>query len=278
MSLFKKCFARIERAIEHSNNISSIWNDTDISEFLETEVHVDGDGNGNIWLREISSVLPQAIEMELGELLYQLRAALDGAVYACAVHDSGIDPPPRPSSIEFPICEQREDWKKQSRKIAALNLGRQRFIELMQPFEEPDLEPALRIANFNRALRHLNDLARLDRHRKMHTLCTAVVALQPLFRLPPGVEVKALCVCETGNLSREPLATFTLTGWSPEMTVSANPNVDLNLSLQELEPPCFRNDYLPDRLKSMVFARRMMIATLETNKWKEPEGRTLMVG
>jgi hypothetical protein len=216
--------------------------------------------------------------MELGEFLYQLRAALDGAIYACAVQDSGADPPPRVSSLEFPICEKKEDWKKQTRKIAALNLGRQRFIELMQPFEEPDIEPALRIGNFNRALRHLNDLARLDRHRKLHGLCTAVVALKPLLRLPPGVSLHEMRVCETGNLTGESLATFVLSGWKTGMTISANPNVDLNISLQEIEPPCFSNDYLSDRLKSMVFATRMMISTLKNNKWKEPEGRTLIVG
>ena len=62
------------------------------------------------------------------------------------------------------------------------------------------------------------------------------------------------------------------------MMISANPNVDLNLSLRELEPPCFTNDHLPDRLESMVFATRMITATLKSNKWKEPEGRTLLVG
>jgi hypothetical protein len=85
-------------------------------------------------------------------------------------------------------------------------------------------------------------------------------------------------VCETGNLTGESLATFVLSGWKTGMTISANPNVDLNISLQEIEPPCFSNDYLSDRLKSMVFATRMMISTLKNNKWKEPEGRTLIVG
>ena len=113
------------------------------------------------------------MELELGGYLYQLRAALDGAIYASAIEDTGSDPPPKASSMKFPICEQRKDWNSQSRKIASLNQGRKPFIELMQPFEEPKLEPKLRIGNFNRCLRFLNELARIDRRRRLHTFVAA---------------------------------------------------------------------------------------------------------
>jgi hypothetical protein len=270
MDLFSKCYARIERAIEHSNRMAELWNGARLRRLVDFRVEVDRQGRGTMWLDENSLEIPLELELELGEFLYQLRAALDGSVYACAIEDSGTDPPPNISTIEFPICAKRGDWRGQARKIAALNAGRRRFIELMQPFEEPDLSPELRIGNFNRSLRFLNDLARIDRHRTLHSWCTAVVKLKPLLRLPEGVKLKEMKLCHVGNLEGGPLATFVLTGWKPMLKISANPNVDLNISIRESEPPCFSNDYLSERLRSMVRSTRLIILALQKNKWKDP--------
>lgn len=271
MTLFSKCYARIDRAIEHSNRMAELWNETRLRNMVEFRVEVDYKGCGAMWLEEVSSDLPLELELELGEFLYQLRAALDGAVYACAIEDSSVNPPPNASTIEFPICAKEDEWKRQSRKVASLNAGRRRFIELMQPFAEPDLSPELRICNYNRSLRFLNDLARVDRHRTLHSLCTAVAGAQPLLRLPKSVKLLNLKTCKVGNLNGEPLATFELGGWHSGLQISANPNVDLNISLREIEPPCFDNDYLSERLRSMVYSTRMIIAALENNRWIEPE-------
>ena len=271
MNLFSKCNARIDRAIEHSNRMAELWNDARLRNMVEFRVEVDHKGCGTMWLEEISSDLPLELELELGEFLYQLRAALDGAVYACAIQDSSANPPPDASRIEFPICTKEDEWRRQSKKVAALNSGRRRFIGLMQPFAEPDLSPELRICSYNRSLRFLNDLARMDRHRTLHSLCTAVAGAKPLLRLPKGVKLLKLKTCEVGNLDGEPLATFELGGWQPGLQISANPNVDLNISIREIEPPCFDNDYLSERLQSMVYSTRMIITALENNRWIEPE-------
>jgi hypothetical protein len=182
--LFAKCYARIERSVAHSNQMSEIWNGIAAEEVSEFEVTVSDDGRGSLWLHPKLRAWPQGMELELGEYLYQLRAALDGAVYASAIEDSGSNPPPNPSGTEFPICKDRKEWNGKARKIACLNPGRQRFIQLMQPFEEPVIECQYRIANFNRSLRFLNDLARLDRHRRLHTFCTSVKRSQPQLRYP----------------------------------------------------------------------------------------------
>jgi hypothetical protein len=155
--------------------MAELWNDARLRNMVEFRVEVDYKGCGTMWLKEISSDLPLELELELGEFLYQLRAALDGAVYACAIEDSSANPPPEASRIEFPICAREDEWRRQSRKVGALNAGRRRFIGLMQPFAEPDLSPELRICNYNRSLRFLNDLARMDRHRTLHSKVVPVV-------------------------------------------------------------------------------------------------------
>jgi hypothetical protein len=263
--LFSKCRARIDRAVYHANQVANAWNNLDVLHLLQVEAFVKDDGTGVLDVNQIEP-LPEIVELELGEFLYQLRAALDGSVYASAIQDSGQNPPRKPSSIEFPICEKKEDWSTQSRKIAQLNAGRQRFIELTQPFAEPALEDSLRILNSNRCLRFLNELARIDRHRRLHTLVTAVSLERPLFELPEGVRLENLEVRPMSSLQGS-VAHFSLEGWQRGMKLLANPNADIDLSLEGIDPPCHSNDTFPHRLEAIIQNVRIIISLLEKNQW-----------
>lgn len=266
--LFSKCYARIDRAALHAKRISEIWNEIPVEDLSRFVVDVDDDGKGSLSLDPIPTAIPDEIQFELGYFLYQLRAALDGAIYASAIEDTGLNPPPKPSSTEFPVCEERKEWKNQLRKIASLNDGRTRFIALMQPFEEPELEPKYRIANFNRCLRLLNEWARLDRHRFPHTFTTFATKVAPQFRCPDGVSLLSLEVSKPAEIGMGPIARFSLTGWKAGMNLEANPRADLDLSIKGMEPPCHPNDSFPNRLRSMLTAVRMIIQPIENNAWK----------
>jgi hypothetical protein len=275
--LFSKCRTRIDRAVHHANQVANTWNSLDVVRLLEVTVFVKDDGTGVLDVNQIK-LLPEIVELELGEFLYQLRAALDGSVYASAIQDSGQNPPHKPSSIEFPICEKKEEWSTQSRKIAQLNAGRRRFIELTQPFAEPPLENSLRILNSNRCLRFLNELARIDRHRRLHTLVAAISLDRPLFVLPDGVQLENLEVRPMSSLEG-PVAHFSLGGWQRGMKLSANPNADIDLGLEGLAPPCHSNDTFPHRLKSIIQNVRIVVSLLEKNewlrKWRDPSSQEL---
>ena len=82
--LFSKCHARIGRAVHHSNEAAEIWNGLDIMHLLAVTLFVRDDGTGTLDVDQVEP-LPENLELELGEFLYQLRAALDGAVYASAI-------------------------------------------------------------------------------------------------------------------------------------------------------------------------------------------------
>jgi hypothetical protein len=266
--LFAKCHARIGRAVHHSNETAEIWNDLDIMHLLAVTLFVRDDGTGTLDVDQVEP-LPENLELELGEFLYQLRAALDGAVYASAIQDSGQNPPPKTSSIEFPICERKEEWAKQSRKIALLNAGRQRFIEVTQPFAEPLLEASLLVLNSNRSLRFLNELARIDRHRRLHTLIAGISMDQPLFELPEGTQLEKLEVRPMSS-TEGPAARFSLSGWQRGMKLFANPLADIDLWLDGLAAPCHPNDTLPHRLQAITMNVRMIVSFLEKNEWLTP--------
>lgn len=263
--LFSKCHTRIARAVHHSNETAKIWNGLDIMHLLAVTLFVRDDGTGTLDVDQVEP-LPENLELELGEFLYQLRAALDGAVYASAIQDSGQNPPPKASSIEFPICERKDEWARQSRKIALLNPGRRRFIEVTQPFAEPSLEASLLVLNSNRCLRFLNELARIDRHRRLHTLVAGISMDRPLFELPEGTQLQKLEVRPMSS-SEGPAARFSLTGWRRGMKLFANPLADIDLWLEGLAAPCHANDTLPHRLQSITMNVRMIVGFLEKNEW-----------
>lgn len=78
--LFAKCFTRIDRAVQHSNEVADAWNNFDVGGLHGVSLSIESDGTGELNVRQLEP-LPQALEVSLGEYLYQLRAALDGAVY-----------------------------------------------------------------------------------------------------------------------------------------------------------------------------------------------------
>jgi hypothetical protein len=206
--LFSKCHARIGRAVHHSNEAAEIWNGLDIMHLLAVTLFVRDDGTGTLDVDQVEP-LPENLELELGEFLYQLRAALDGAVYASAIQDSGQNPPPKTSSIEFPICERKEEWAKQSRKIALLNAGRRRFIEVTQPFAEPPLEASLLVLNSNRCLQVLKRTSS-DRQASAPAYPHRRISMdRPLFELPQGTRLEKLEVRPMSS-SEGPAARFSL--------------------------------------------------------------------
>jgi len=82
-----------------------------------------------------------------GEMLYQLRAALDGSVYQAAIIESGQDPPPNENRLEFPICVSAAEFHKSAWKIAPLSKQCRDFIESIQPYNAPELAAPLVVLN-----------------------------------------------------------------------------------------------------------------------------------
>lgn len=226
-------------------------------------VYVDRNGAGRIKVEQTKDI-PTSIGLDLGEFLYQLRAALDGAVYAAAILDSGQDPPPNEKNLEFPICDSPTKFANASRKIEPLAEQRRAIIETVQPYNAPDLEPNQIPYNFNLALGILNDWARKDRHRRLHVVGSWGSQSSPKLRLPRGVTLKNLAVSTSGFLCDErEVATFQLSGWSGELKVEANPDLMIDIAVDEDPPPRSDNDTLGLRLKAMHKAVAWVVGGIE---------------
>lgn len=258
--LFNDCRSRIARAEAHRDALRASWNSMIEDKSFEPVVNVDRDGRGCIRVLPSEDAVLDHFAFEFGEFLYQLRAALDGSIYAAAVYQTGQNPPPDQEKLQFPIYDSREQFQRAERCIKPLSDKCKAFIESVQPYNASEYPHD----NANRTLGILNDWARKDRHRKLHLIGTWASDASPKLWVPAGCSVSTLETIPDGFLDDEGIiAKFTLTGYTDEMKIQANPDLMLDIAIDEPPPPCADDDMLPDRIEAMLFHTKRAVGFLE---------------
>ena len=111
----------------------------------------------------------------IGDVLFDLRCALDHLVYQLHRHELG-DPLPEKAekSSAFPICDSRKDWTGHKRRIAQLADSDKTRIEWFQPFQRQLGDDEHHPVTWTRYwLGKLNSLHNLDKHRRLHVVAAA---------------------------------------------------------------------------------------------------------
>jgi len=261
---FDGCWRRIERAHAHRVAFAEMWERFVKEDAYTPSVYMYSDGTGSIRVSPIYQSFPDQFSLELGEMLYHFRAALDGSVYAAAIVETKHDPPPDEEHLEFPICTDKRHFEKSGRKIAPLSDELKAFIKAVQPCNTPPLKKNEEVFNFNRCLGILNDWARIDRHRQLHVIGSWASNISPRLRLPPGVTPIEMNIFEGGLLeNNNEIATFRLDGFIPGMKIEANPNLSIDVTVHEVPAPCADTDTLGNRLLAMEVAVRTITGKLQ---------------
>lgn len=244
--------ARLKRAEVHRREFGKVWN-----AFLQGEepyypiVTVDDQGEGTIFIRADESFPGEQLSLHFGEMLYQLRAALDSLVYEVAALDSGSEPPPNEEHLEFLIRDSAEKFNNAAWKIAPLSELHRGMIESVQPYDIEDRGQGEELVA--RVLRELNDLARKDRHRGLRVITAWVANKNPSVEtLPPGCSLEWLTATEDGLLKEEgEVASFKIRGWLPDYELEANPNCSIDVAVEDAPPPTSDEDTLFHRTRVM---------------------------
>jgi hypothetical protein len=264
---FFDCRKRIERANYHREAIAQLWNKVCNMDSYAPLLNMNDDGTGSIRVRPVyDTQTMDEIRFHLGEFLYQLRAALDGCVYQSAIIDSGCNPPPNESTLEFPICTKGREFKsKRNRaKIAPLAQERRNIIEEVQPYRTPKVAPEELVREASRSLGILNDWARKDRHRTLHVVGSWPSNAEPLFDVEPGLKVRNVKVKSGAILEEEEeIATFRVVGYRRGMKVRANPNCSIDIAVDEEPRPCADNDIFGLRMFAMSKTCEVIIEWFE---------------
>jgi hypothetical protein len=169
---------------------------------------------------------PLVLAIALGEYFYNLRAALDGAVYDAAVADTGKEPPPKPERLQFPVAVTREMFRRSLAQIEPLSIDNKRLIEASQPYRGP--EPR------GTALYWVNEMARKDRHRHLHLLGAWLLEANIAVDAPAASRVVFEHLDPRGFVRDSAVVgRFRITPYSPGDSVRANPNASLDFEIEQ---------------------------------------------
>mgnify|MGYP001593026434 CR=1 FL=1 len=127
------------------------------------------------WVTRITvrHAIPAYWSLIVGDVLHNLRSALDNLAYALVEKESG--PPPKPTHVQFPIFDAPDDFKaKRKRYLAGMNARAVAVIEGLQPFNRPDRK-------WHSLLSLLNHLSKIDKHR--HIIVTTMAGAMTNIRV-----------------------------------------------------------------------------------------------
>lgn len=231
-------------------------------------VAVDPHGEGVITVEPID--FPgEELALELGEFLYQLRAALDSLVYDTAVIVSGEDPPPNAEDLEFPIRASEAGFKNAAAKIAPLADHHRIWIEDIQPYRAEYETEGLQFSA--KALDAINDLARKDRHRGLRLVASWGSQKNPQFDLPDGCTLEWVRVTDDGLFEGEgEIARFKLANWKPGSEMHANPNFMIDVTVEDAPPPVDDEDTLFLRTRGWIVVVSALIEGFENSLDGDP--------
>ncbi len=118
----------------HAEALAKIWNGLDTNKTYTARVECNDDGTGEIYISPTNTDWLSPFSIEFGEMLYQLRAALDSCIYDCAVLQLRQNPPPKQNSLNFPICPTPDGFKKFTKRLPPLSYQVRTFLESVQPY------------------------------------------------------------------------------------------------------------------------------------------------
>ena len=181
---------------------------------------MEDDGTGSL-TNEVEEQPPSTLAIIVGEYFYNLRAALDGAVYDAAIADTGQDPPPDADRLQFPVAATRKAFGASRPQIAPLSVENKRSIESCQPYRSD--EPR------GTALFWVNEMARKDRHRQLHLLGAWLVEAKIEIKAPPGAAVVFENLDPRGFIrDARTVARFRVSPYSRNQKVQADPDAALD--------------------------------------------------
>ena len=116
--------------------------------------------------------------------VHNLRCALDHLIYAIAVHESGIDPPPDERNLMFPIADVPQSFLDSAYRIKSLSSPVRAAIESVQPYNRSHatLPPLLGV---------LRDLENTDKHRLSNRNASFALRFSGAYLLSPNSWIAA---------------------------------------------------------------------------------------
>ncbi|WP_163573075.1 hypothetical protein [Fodinicola feengrottensis] len=251
---FAACWDRLDRADKHRYSLVEVWNEyIDTSPFDFTFEH-QGDGVHILQACQ-SRPIPVAFALELGEWLYNLRACLDYTVWAACAHVTGRLPPPDEGILQFPAYDTPKAWNNNIHRLKHLDEPHRDMLLKMQPFNNTSGASVIAV---------INELARIDRHRRLTISTTYLAEMEPVVSVPQGCEVKLQWGQRLLINGRADLARITISPWRDGFAAEINPRVGIDPEVAEWPNlPFWKTIRLTDRLMMAQSFVESVVAAFE---------------
>ena len=159
MTNFDGIFAKISRAGDQASSLKADMERfcADIRQSIFHEVHEDADEQ--VWVfRGSTPNVPIEWSIRLGEILYNLRSALDHLVWQLVIAN-GREPGRHNA---FPIIDKQHNWHEATSQLKGVSSTVETMVERLQPYTGGINLP------FNvAAFRALHSLCNIDKHRHL---------------------------------------------------------------------------------------------------------------
>ena len=195
---FDTCWHRVARAEFHRQALIEIWNGLNKDEVYKSSTNIGDDGNGEFIIRTVKRDWLLPFSLQFGEMIYQLRSGLDSCVYDAAVLHFQQYPPPDDEKWEFKIAASPEKFSEAVRRMKNLPNEIRGIMEAAQPYARATCRFEETEFDLGQTLEMLNDWARIDRHRRLHMVGSAVLWGNLRIDLPVGMTVES-CEFDTGK-------------------------------------------------------------------------------
>ncbi|HYK38367.1 hypothetical protein [Alloacidobacterium sp.] len=179
--------------------LAELWRGLDTGSAYTTWIDFQDDGAGEIFIKPVKSDWFVQFSLQFGELLYQLRAALDSCVYDAALIHKGKLTAKEEKAVMFPICTDDPEFRNSERRIEPLPDKLRAYIESIQPYKKVVITNNVGTYPLSQILDILNRWSVIDRHRRLHIVGTIPMSGRIELSPPNGMTVDEL-IFESGGI------------------------------------------------------------------------------
>jgi hypothetical protein len=237
--LFVESHNRIRRAQAHAGTFTNAY-----IKFLHDKpyglAHEKRDDRNGVIKLVPRKFLEWDLPLVLGEYFYQLRAALDGAMWQAYLLCGGAQGSPkiRERDVYFPICETPDSLKNAAFQKLPLPNDLGVWLNSIQPCNRSKSTNEI-----TDNLLMINRRSTADRHRQMHLVGTVVRSDTPLITLTPPAALTYVKSVAADPLKGEyVICEFGFEGMTSETEINVDGKFAIQIKVEEI----------PDDLEIMV--------------------------
>ncbi len=172
---FGSCWAKINRAKQHRDALERQIQETFAVRSNRPQLEVRFEPETREHVIYVNTIPNHGsffddVALTIGDIVHNLRSALDHLVYKLALqHRGGTLTPKEERDLQFPIADTAETFRKEcNRRLQSIASTRRALIEQFQPYRGLDGRPDGWSGPYIHQLRLLQKLSNTDKHRMLN--------------------------------------------------------------------------------------------------------------